>query len=368
MLHGSSALNPRSHSMLWLNQYRRRSLTAAFMLAALAAQADTPSAQDAALALIERCLPGRSAEFEIDIIPAAEEGRDVYEVSGNRGRVILRGNTPVSVASALRRYLADGGWGHVSRCGSRIGLPRPLPPPKTSVRVVSPFSLRFAYNFCTLSYTFAWSDIEDWERELDQLALHGYNAALVLAGVEQAWVDTLMQFGYTEAEAREWLVWPSHQAWQQMSNLERFGGTLPPSILRRRLETGQFIVRRMRELGIEPVLAGYYGIVPTDFGQRHPEAAVLGQGGWAGGFDVCAGRRRVSCGPTAALRSGAVLGGRPVPRGGLLARRGYTRRGPRDPTCVSEVESGLDLDDPILGRQSPATARGAARSRPRPGH
>ena len=270
--------------MLWLNQYRRRSLTAAFMLAALAAQADTPSAQDAALALIERCLPGRSAEFEIDIIPAAEEGRDVYEVSGNRGRVILRGNTPVSVASALRRYLADGGWGHVSRCGSRIGLPRPLPPPKTSVRVVSPFSLRFAYNFCTLSYTFAWSDIEDWERELDQLALHGYNAALVLAGVEQAWVDTLMQFGYTEAEAREWLVWPSHQAWQQMSNLERFGGTLPPSILRRRLETGQFIVRRMRELGIEPVLAGYYGIVPTDFGQRHPEAAVLGQGGWAGGF------------------------------------------------------------------------------------
>ncbi len=257
---------------------------ASWALAVSSAPAAESSALEASRALVERVLPGRGSEFAIEIITAAEGGLDVYEVSGDQGRVTLRGNTPVSVASALRRYLADGGWGHFSRCGSRVDLPRPLPPPHSTVRVVSPFRIRFAYNFCTLSYTFAWSDPVEWQRELDLLALHGYNAALVIAGVEQSWSDTLTQFGYTDDEARAWLVWPSHQAWQQMSNMERFGGALPASVRRQRLGLGQRIVRRMRELGLEPVLPGYYGIVPTDFGTRHPGATVLGQGTWAGGF------------------------------------------------------------------------------------
>ncbi|MBP7275752.1 MAG: alpha-N-acetylglucosaminidase [Kiritimatiellae bacterium] len=266
-------------------QVRRLAMvTAAVLSSGSLLRASEPAAIATSRALLERWAPGRSAEFSIELIPPADGGHDVFEVAGAPGRVILRGNTPVAIASAFRRYLADGGWGHFSRCGVRLDLPHPLPPPRASLRVVSPFPVRFAYNFCTLSYTFAWSDIAAWERELDLLALHGYNAALVLAGVEQTWSDTLTQFGYTEDEARAWLVWPSHQAWQQMSNLERFDGPLPASVVRQRLELGRFIVRRMRELGMEPVLPGYYGMVPTDFGARHPDAAVLGQGSWAGGF------------------------------------------------------------------------------------
>lgn len=239
---------------------------------------------DAARALVERILPGRSPEFTIEIIPPADGGRDVYEIDARDGRAVLRGNSPVSIASALNRYLGDGKWGHVSRCGSRLALPRPLPAPAWTGRVESPFLIRFAYNYCTLSYTFAWADEKTWERELDQLALHGYNAALVIAGAEQSGLDTLTAFGYTPEEARAWLVWPSHQAWQQMSNMERFGGAVPASVIDRRRQLGAFIVRRMRELGMEPVLPGFYGIVPTDFGGRHPEARVLPQGSWAGGF------------------------------------------------------------------------------------
>ncbi len=245
--------------------------------------ADDP-ALTASRALLERVAPGRGGEFVVEIVPPAEGGRDVYELAVREGRPVLRGNSAVSVASALNRYLADGGWGSFSRCGDRLALPKPAPPPAQTVRVVSPFTFRYAYNFCTLSYTFAWADEEGWARELDQLALHGCNAALVIAGVEQSWVDTLTRFGYSDEEARDWLVWPSHQAWQQMSNLERFGGRPPASVVAQRLRLGQFIVRRMRELGMQPVLPGYYGIVPTDFGARHPEAKVHDQGGWAGGF------------------------------------------------------------------------------------
>src|SRR5436190_13354683 len=65
-----------------------------------------------------------------------------------------------------------------------------------------------------------------------------------------------------------------------MSNMEDYGGPLSPSLVEQRMELGRRIVQRMRELGMEPVLQGYYGIVPADFGKRHPTAKVHPQGTW----------------------------------------------------------------------------------------
>lgn len=39
----------------------------------------------------------------------------------------------------------------------------------------------------------------------------------------------------------------------------------------------------MRELGIAPVLQGYYGMVPYKFKEKHPGARIVEQGIWAGG-------------------------------------------------------------------------------------
>jgi alpha-N-acetylglucosaminidase len=67
-----------------------------------------------------------------------------------------------------------------------------------------------------------------------------------------------------------------------MSNMEDYGGPVPPSLVDRRLALGRKIVTRMREFGMEPVLQGYYGIVPSDFKSRFPEAKVHPQGMWGG--------------------------------------------------------------------------------------
>ena len=45
--------------------------------------------------------------------------------------------------------------------------------------------LRIAYNYCTLSYTFAYLSESDWSREIDRLADAGYNVALVTDGTSR---------------------------------------------------------------------------------------------------------------------------------------------------------------------------------------
>jgi len=252
-------------------------IIALFFVSLSIANADTESA---ARGLIARIVPRQAASFVVETI-SSDHGQDVLEIESRDGKIVLRGNNGVSVASALKRYLADychadPGW----QCGSQMNLPASLPDVPTKIRVVSPYQFRFDYNYCTHGYTFAWWDWPRWERELDDLALHGVNLALIIEGQEQVWVDALKEFGYTDAEVRKWLVMPSHQPWQFMSNMEDYGGPVPESIVKRRLELGRKIITRMRELGMEPVQQGYYGIVPSDFRQRFPEASVHAQGTW----------------------------------------------------------------------------------------
>jgi len=241
------------------------------------ARADTESA---ARSLIARILPQQAESFVVETIPAAA-GQDVFEIESRGGKIVLRGNNGVSIASALKRYVADycqadPGW----QCGSQMNLPATLPAVPAKIRVASPYQFRFDYNYCTHGYTFAWWDWPRWERELDDLAMHGVNLALIIEGQEQVWIDALKEFGYSEAEVRAWLVMPSHQPWQFMSNMENYGGPVPASLVQRRLDLGQKIITRMRELGLEPVQQGYYGIVPSDFRQRFPTAKVHAQGMW----------------------------------------------------------------------------------------
>lgn len=54
----------------------------------------------AAYDLIERITPGYGEQFVLELIPAGTDGQDVYEIEGEKGGIILRGNNPVSLATA----------------------------------------------------------------------------------------------------------------------------------------------------------------------------------------------------------------------------------------------------------------------------
>ncbi len=246
------------------------------------AQAGNPIEESAAQ-LVKRMVPAAASQITVQAIPS-ENGQDVFEVDSKQGQVILRGNNGVAIASALNYYLkkytlANISWG----CGDQLKLPAKLPLPTQKERIISPMQYRFAYNYCTHGYTMPWWGWDRWQKEIDQLAMQGINLALVIQGQEQVWIDALKSFGYSDLEVRSWLCMPSHQPWQYMSNMENKTEPISKYIVKNRITLGKQILGRMRSLGIQPLQQGYYGIVPSDFKKRFPDAKIHAQGHWAGG-------------------------------------------------------------------------------------
>ncbi|HTI97453.1 MAG TPA: alpha-N-acetylglucosaminidase [Dongiaceae bacterium] len=235
-----------------------------------------PAAND----LIQRLLPRQAKQFVVETI-ASDQGRDVFEIESGAGCIVLRGNNGVAIASALNRYLKDFCHADISwDCGDQLALPRVLPPVPARIRVVSPHRFRYAFNYCTHGYTMAWWDWPRWEHELDIMALNGVNLALITEGQEAVWINTFKTLGYSEAELRQWLVLPTHQPWMYMANMQNYGGPVSAALVAGRVQLAQKILQRMRELGMEPVLQGYYGIVPPGFAKDHPGAKLHPQGDW----------------------------------------------------------------------------------------
>jgi alpha-N-acetylglucosaminidase len=232
---------------------------------------------------MERVLPGRSGEFLLEAIPAGQ-GTDVFEVDSRAGKIVLRGNNGVALASAFNWYLKYTAHCDFSECGTQLHLPAALPPVKEKVHRAATVPHRFMFNYCTFGYTMPWWDWPRWERELDWMAMNGINLPFVLTGQEAVWINTLTQFNYSEKEIRQWLGSPAHFPWTFMQNMENFGGELPASWVPQRVALAQKIIRRAHDLGMNVTLQGYYGMVPPNFAKRNPGVKVLPQGGWAGGL------------------------------------------------------------------------------------
>lgn len=254
-------------------------IAAALVDAATVPEAD---AATAARALIRRVLGARADAFTVEIIPAAEGGKNVFELASVGGKIRLRGDTGVSVASALNHYLKHHAHAHLSWCGDQLDLPAELPPVKEPIRVVTPHACRVMFNYCTLNYTCSWWDRARWERELDFLAMNGINAPLGVLGLEGVWYNTLLREGFTDAEARAFLVGPAFGAWQWMTNIEGHGGPVSKKWIAERVALGKFWMARARELGMTPIRQGFSGYVPRKLKEKRPGVAVAIQESWCG--------------------------------------------------------------------------------------
>ena len=235
----------------------------------------------AARSLLERVIPAKAQSF-INEYAEAAEGKDVYEVESVAGKIVLRGNTPVSVASALNWYLKNVANCDISWCGDQLNLPQDLPMVPAKVRVSCLHQYRVYFNFCTLSYTAAWWDWGRWEREIDFMALNGINMPLSPVGLEAVWYETLLKFSFSDLEAREFLAGPCFQAWQWMSNIEGHGGPLPKAWIDEHVKLGRRILARERELGMTPIQQGFSGYVPALMKAKFPEARIAQNASWVG--------------------------------------------------------------------------------------
>ncbi len=231
--------------------------------------------------VLVRLLGDRAAQFDLGAIDA-QGGRERFRISNSAARIKVEGTTPSALLFGVNWYLKYIAHVHISTNGSRLGPAGAWPLPTAVIERETPYSYRYALNQNIDGYSAPYWNWARWEREIDVLALSGINAMIVERGMDTVLYKTFRDVGYSDPEIRGWITQPAHQNWQLMGNLCCFDGPISGRLLARRAASAQRIIGRLRELGITPVLPGYYGIVPRDFASRFPSAHVIEQGEWAG--------------------------------------------------------------------------------------
>ncbi|WP_019883998.1 alpha-N-acetylglucosaminidase [Streptomyces purpureus] len=235
---------------------------------------------DPARAALVRLLPRHARQFALEPVARPASG-DYFAVSGRAGAVRVRGTSPAVLLTGVNWYLkhtakVDIGWPGTST----ERLPATLPAPRAERRAAA-VPHRFALNDTDDGYSGAYRGWAAYERQIDLLALHGVNEVFVQMGADAVYARALREFGYSGQELRAWIPGPAHQPWWLMQNLSAFGGPVTERLLDDRARLGRRIADRLRQLGMTPVLPGYFGTVPPGFAERRPGGRTVPQGTWA---------------------------------------------------------------------------------------
>ena len=258
-------------------------MIAPLALSLLVVQAPHPVDLVAARALVARVVPGSASRFEVAAIPDSA-GLDAFEVESKGPTVILRGSSGVAIASALDWYLEHVAGVNPSLPLTPIPLPSTLPPVPAPVHVVTPYRVRYFFNYCTFSYSMAWWNWHDWQAMIDWMALKGINAPLAVTGQEAVWRQVLTDFGFSRKQIADFLVGPAYFPWGWMANIDGLGGPLPDSWIDSHLTLERQILARERSLGMTPVLQGFTGHVPKSITDVMPGTNIHQTGDWSAGF------------------------------------------------------------------------------------
>lgn len=231
-------------------------LSVLFTLLFSAMQAATPIDN-----LLERIDKGASTKIRTELV---KSDSDFFELTTRQGKVLVRGNNNVSLASGINWYLKYHLGIHLSWNCMHAKLPAVLPLPQHAERHATDIRYRYYMNYCTMSYSSAFWDWQRWQQEIDWMALHGINLCLDIVGTDVVWRNVLLKLGYTNAEANEFVAGPAFQAWWLMNNMEGWGGPNSDNWYRQRELLQKQILRRMHELDIHACLPGYSGMLPHD--------------------------------------------------------------------------------------------------------
>lgn len=202
-------------------------------------------------------------------------GNDVFEIEDGDNSIIIRGNDGVSLASGFNYYLknfamVDYNPLYDSNTEMKLGLV----PVKNKIVKETQYDVRYALNFCTYSYTMAFWSWDEYQEFIDWAAMNGINLMLDIVGQEEVIRQTLLEYGFTNEEIKDYIAGPGYFAWFYMQNLYSFGGPLPDDWFEQRVELGRKMHDRMQAFGIDPVIQGFCGQVPMSFVEKN-EGAVL---------------------------------------------------------------------------------------------
>ena len=259
---------------------------------------------------------GAADKFKFVLDPSLNSKQEVFVLDAEDNKILIKGTTISAITTGLGWYLnhiakINIAWNSLNEktvSGATYADLSNLPLPATTEMHASDAKYRYYLNTCTFGYSMTSWTWKRWQQEIDWMALHGINMPLQLVGMEEVWRKFLTmeeggkrKYGYTDAEAKAFVAGPAFIAWWAMNNLEGWGGTAPGSKSDynnlagaggvqddawyvRQKNLAKQIVDAQRALGMQPVLPGWSGMVPTNFQSKSTYTTRGNGGNWAGDF------------------------------------------------------------------------------------
>ena len=279
---------------------------------------EAPSVENptAVVALIDRIGgAGVADKFKFLLDPSLNSKQEVFVIGGEDGKILVKGTTISAITTGLGWYLnhiakINIAWNSLNEktvSGEAYADLSNIPVPTAEEMHASDAKYRYYLNTCTFGYSMTSWTWTRWQQEIDWMALHGINMPLQLVGLEEVWRKFLTmeeggkrKYGYDDASAKAFVAGPAFIAWWAMNNLEGWGGTgsgtksggtwagaggvQDDAWYVRQTELAGKIVEAQRALGMQPVLPGWSGMVPTNFATKSGYATRTNGGNWAGDF------------------------------------------------------------------------------------
>ncbi len=205
--------------------------------------------------------------FEFDVAENPEKtDKDYFKIEDNGGKVKISGTDGTCIAAGLNWYLKYYCNVHIAQQTKNVKMPASIIKVGESVFMDTDLKVRYAYNYCTLSYSMAFFGYDEWRRELDWLMLNGINLVLDITATEALWVNYLQRLGYNADQAKDYVCGYAYKAWWLMGNLENYGGSVSDQWVLDTLEMARVNQRSLTVMGAEPALQTFVGAMPMSFG------------------------------------------------------------------------------------------------------
>lgn len=204
----------------------------------------------------ETYCPGKEKHFQFILEPGKNK-RNYFEVSTYKERIRIKGNSYISMASGLDWYLKNYCGVSYANCDSILPLPDVLPKPQE--RTYKETYMQIGYTGYDAGQRLFWN-WQDWEKEIDRMALSGINVCPVWTGTESVWKEFLSDCSLDEKAICQYLF-GTDQA--------------PEGWLKGQENLQKKIIRRMQNLGISPVYRAFTGTVPQSMTEGKPNIITV---------------------------------------------------------------------------------------------
>jgi alpha-N-acetylglucosaminidase len=238
------------------------------------------SGNQPAVEVIERTFGKEAAQiFEFNLMPKSE--KDWYVIETENNKVVLNANSQIALVRAAYDYLKTNTQSIHTWSGTAIDIPKKITSFYKDVK--TPYKYRYYMNTVTHGYTSPYWDWTRWEKELDWMAIHGLNMPLISGAHEAILYRVFKKAGFKEKDINNYYTGPAHFPWNRMGNVVKWDGDIPKSYFKKQLALTHKIIKRVKELGMHPIVHAFAGFVPNNIPSKYADEKVrnLSWGGFS---------------------------------------------------------------------------------------